>query len=78
MTKLEKKLVELGYEWNTLEKAWIKKINLICWIYLYHKYWIPHHIHYINDFSIQEEIDNLQLAFDVMEKDLKELEQCQD
>ena len=74
MTKLEEKLIELGYKWNTLEKAWIKKFDLICWIYLYDKNWIPHHVHYTRDYSCQEQIDNLQEAFNEMQRDLKILE----
>ena len=78
MTKLEEKLIQLGYHWNTVEKAWIRPINKVLWIYLFHKNWIPHHVHFVNDFCCQEEINDLQQAFDVMQNDLEELKKYEE
>ena len=97
MTKLEKKLVDLGYDIDIAEyihnkivyKTFLKHFEC-CYIEVkvYSSFALSHfsaikpinfRIKYEFDgFSKQETIDNLQLAFDVMEKDLKELKQCRD
>ena len=83
MTKLEAKLVELGYEQLNYKNddylTYRKFTKFQCTIAIglsndrsrIHK-------SYINDKIIsQHDIDNLQLAFNQMQKDLKELKQCQ-
>ena len=93
MNKLERKLFKLGYEITKVEYFNKKSIcttyeknfehcYIRAWNYQKHFKSLskPYHlcIKYNNDcFSKQEVIDNLQLAFNEMQKDLKELEQCQ-
>lgn len=84
MTKLEEKLIELGYKKELVyTKEFCTKDNyLIVFIYIVAS---PHKI---NDyrvmvaspfsFSKQEHIDLLQLAYNTMQKDLEELKNVKD
>ena len=81
MTKLEKKLLELGYEKrevfyqnnNIHRTKYIKSVNNVAYIEInvYENYTYS----VINEYSITDQsiIDNLQQAFNVMQKDLEEL-----
>lgn len=72
MTKLEKKLKELGYK-EFVEEWYIKRIdNAEIHIYIGMKK-IASDIDYKKLISTQQDIDNLQQAFNVMQKDLEEL-----
>ena len=78
MTKLEEKLIELGYEkeeyldfiyfryinnfYIFINSRNLKKYGVECPMMIYTK---------------QKDINNLQQAFDVMQKDLEVLKQCQ-
>ena len=85
MTKLEQKLVELGYEQNGVHKHLylkdIGKARILLWLNLSHTN-ITKDSGVLNHKSIyvrsQQEIDTLQIAFKEFEKDLEELKQCQD
>lgn len=76
MTKLEEKLIELGYEYKPFmfdpDRTYIKYMNR-CKIVIDTRdgrvkgRYIQHTIFY------QQDIDNLQQAFNVMQKDLEEL-----
>lgn len=85
MTKLEAKLIELGYgkikvtdfysnkrPFVKHRKSWSIRINV-----LYNQNnKIEHYIEPRYIYS-QHQIDNLQLAFNEMQKDLEELKSCQ-
>lgn len=80
MTKLEEKLIELGYKY--VYNSYIKNVNgVYIWVEPWdekfskiHKMFVYDHIQYIKQ---QNHLDMLQQAFDVMKKDLEELKQCQ-
>ena len=81
MTKLEEKLIELGYirtiksYYNQYKKVYKKKV-IIIEIHFHRNNEI---VGYIGDcISTQQDIDNLQQAFNTMQKDLEVLKQCQD
>ena len=84
MTKLEKKLIELGYEHYNDDFAkittWYKNMN-DCDIKIQIDY-VSEQIIYTNIqywtsvFSNQSQIDNLQQAFNQLQNDLKELKEC--
>lgn len=81
MTKLEQKLKELGYERNYTQKPyiWEKDFdNFILKISIEEgiKGWV--NVGLYSCFRKQSQIDNLQQAFNEMQKDLEELKQCQD
>lgn len=81
MAKLEDKLIELGYEYNEFFDMWGKEI-------------LKHTIHimlsdgqiFLNEVvnhqnivvTTQQQIDNLQLAFNTMQKDLEILKECEE
>ena len=73
MTKLEQKLIELGYETNnSIYKYWFKGQIVIQTFYgRLENYYIicPNNIHR------QQDIDNLQQAFNQLQNDLKELKE---
>jgi hypothetical protein len=73
MTKLEQKLIELGYETNnSIYKYWFKGQIVIQTFYgNVENYYIicPNNIHR------QQDIDNLQQAFNQLQSDLKELKE---
>lgn len=80
MTKLEQKLVELGYEffgWNVKIKMYEKRIKYtiinICTKEdkLLYKYCEPINKH----IKSQQDIDNLQQAFNQLQKDLEVLKE---
>lgn len=79
MTKLEEKLVELGYE-NVYANVYLKRLNSIYSISfeVYSNVYFYNTYREIKTFKTQQDIDNLQLAFNVMQKDLEELKLCQD
>lgn len=82
MTKLERKLCELGYvishsyvSWDN-EKCYYKDygdLTLRITTDLEMGGWITP---YYKQFSTQQEIDRLQQAFNQLQKDLKELKEC--
>ena len=82
MTKLEQKLIELGYEQGvTLKHLYLKNIDnarILLWLNKSHTN-ITKDSGVLKNESIyvrtQQDIDNLQQAFDVMQKDLKECEE---
>ena len=81
MTKLEEKLIELGYEYHELYNIWEKEIlNHIIHIMLSDGQ--IHHNEVVNHQNIivinQQQIDNLQQAFNEMQKDLEILKECEE
>lgn len=85
MTKLEEKLIELGYEqYVTLKHLYLKNIDnarILLWLNKSHTN-ITKDSGVLKNESIyvrkQQDIDNLQQAFNVMQRDLEELKKCQD
>ena len=82
MTKLEEKLIELEYIKSSV-KGFYNKYLKWCYIRIYFnedntiKYeWCGVQRNHLGVFQTQEQIDNLQLAFNEMQRDLKELELC--
>lgn len=81
MTKLEQKLIELGYEY--FNKSYAKNINdFYIFVDPYdekfskiHKMYVYDHIVFIKQ---QEQLDNLQQAFNVMQRDLEILKECEE
>ena len=94
MTKLEEKLIELGYELTIIEymnnkqlcKTYEKPFKhcyIVVWTYTQYEYLRkPYHLfikyNHNNYIKEQEQLDTLQQAFNEMQKDLEELKQCQD
>ena len=81
MTKLEQKLSELGYKpyYCCYEKI-VGKISIFVEPFnepftKIHKMYVYNENNYIKR---QEQIDDLQQAFNEMQKDLEELKKCQD
>ena len=86
MTKLEQKLIELGYEKREVfyqnndiyRTKYIKSVNNVSYIEInvYESYTYS----VINEYSITDQsiIDKIQQAFDEMQKDVEVLKQCQD
>lgn len=78
MTKLEQKLIELGYEKGYLN-AYHKKFNNM--IFLTIELYEPKTFGSIysdrKEYRIQKHIDNLQQAFNQLQNDLKELKKCE-
>ena len=79
MTKLEQKLIGLGYEKSNIPRIFIKRIycNNIQLTICGNTILLPK-IQTNNIIEYQEEIDNLQQAYNEMQKDLEVLKQCQD
>lgn len=74
MTKIEEKLIELGYETNCeVYKIWFKgNIQIITFYGRIEDYVItPNTIHN------QQDIDNLQQAFNTLQQDLEVLKLCE-
>ena len=76
MTKLEEKLIELGYKY--FDKCYVKVVNSV-WIFVepwdekfskIHKMFVYDNIQYIKK---QDHLDMLQQAFNEMQRDLEEL-----
>ena len=83
MTKLEEKLIELGYTQFTHIKTYFQK-EFNC---AFHKVIFlndqltevkGHKISPYGAFRTQQDIDNLQLAFNEMQKDLEILKKCKE
>lgn len=76
MTKLEQKLIELGYEKGYLN-AYHKKFNNMFFltIELYEPKTFGSVYSERKEFRFQEHIDNLQQAFNQLQNDLKELKE---
>ena len=75
MTKLEQKLLELGYEEFAL--CWRKEITERVFMIIekdYKQNWIM----VTKRIKSQQDIDNLQQAFNQLQQDLEVLKQCQD
>ena len=86
MTKLEEKLIELGYEKrevfyqnnNIYRTKYIKSVNNVAYIEInvYENY-----TYYVrNEYAIsnQSMIDKIQQAFNVMQRDLEILKECEE
>ena len=78
MTKLEQKLIELGYErrYTMRPDIWEKDSNsFIIRIFISDslKAWVTQ----LTSFKSQKYIDNLQQAFDEMQRDLEVLKECE-
>lgn len=81
MTKLEKKLIELGYErisFYKYEKCFDFYNEVICEIDVREKPIGRLRLGMYDWFYSQQDIDNLQLAFNEMQKDLEELKNVED
>ena len=86
MTKLEEKLIELGYEKREVfyqnndiyRTKYIKSVNNVSYIEInvYEKYTYS----VINEYAItdQSQIDKIQQAFNEMQKDLEILKECEE
>ena len=82
LLRLEEKLIELGYKFVNKYEIWREYTKKIENSYLYltvnnNDLSVRGLISQTNIFS-QQDIDNLQQAFNVMKQDLEELKQCQD
>jgi hypothetical protein len=81
MTKLEEKLIELGYENIYVNGRWYKEYDGNKSIFIntdeHHKKIKDYHIHFYSFIECQQDIDNLQLAFNEMQKDLEILKECE-
>lgn len=77
MTKLEEKLVELGYEKTIGSGRWCKEYDGNKNIFIntdeYYKKIKDYYIHFYSFIECQQDLDNLQLAFNELQKDLEEL-----
>ena len=78
MTKLEKKLIELGYEQDS-KYMYSKNLDR-CYILItiYGNLVVNYGLSSTDFFRDNDDINNLQQAFDIMQKDLEELKKCQD
>lgn len=70
MTKLEQKLIELGYQYNGV--CWYKRYPF-AWICLYRTEKPNHIINPLSFISNQQNIDNLQQVLIQMQRDLEVL-----
>lgn len=77
MTKLEQKLIELGYErsYTMRPDIWEKDSNGFI-IRIFTSNGINGFVTQLSSFKTQKYIDNLQLAFNTMQKDLEILKEC--
>lgn len=74
MTKLEQKLLQLGYRSNEANeyRFWVKRINNKCYIYIYLNEDKTHILNKNVDRMLYSKQDYLE-AYDVMQKDLEEI-----
>lgn len=72
MTKIEEKLIELGYE-NVYASVYLKRLNSIYSISfdVYSSVYFYSLYRENKSFKTQKDIDNLQQAFNEMQKDLE-------
>ena len=81
MTKLEEKLKELGYI-NVFNGRWLKDYDSNKDIFIitdeYHKKIKEYHIKFYSFIECQKDINELQQAFNVMQRDLAILKECED
>lgn len=76
MTKLEQKLIELGYEKSSLSIYYKKFTNMLILTFeVYSEVIFSRVESQWSGFSCQEQIDNLQQAFNQLQNDLKELKE---
>lgn len=83
MTKIEEKLIELGYSKydNTYEK-WVNDWSVIFKLDCYENDW-DEDSKYINEYYVAPNMfkcidrDEINLVLDILEKDLEVLKQCQ-
>ena len=90
MTKLEQKLIELGYEKdkqeysdNVIYKTTFVKYFKYCCIHVEIYNIVNNNYHFCIEtfakaFAFQEFIDNLQQAFNTMQNDLEILKECEE
>ena len=83
MTKLEEKLIELGYVESIFEYRYIKYYQqtdnyILVQLYSDRKKVKSSSLYCGMALYKQKDIETLQQAFDEMQKDLEELKQCQD
>ena len=78
MTKLEKKLIELGYTQedysSNIYYKFIKRIYIFINAYNLNKYGVEYPM---MTYTKQKHINDLQQAFNELQKDLEVLKQCQ-
>ena len=76
MTKLEEKLIQLGYE-NIKNNRWVKEYdgnkNIFINTNENHNEIKEYYIHFYSFLECQQDIDNLQQAFNQLQKDLEVL-----
>lgn len=86
MTKLEQKLIELGYElndwlsWSFTNVAYSKKYErhkIVIYVDKNTQSYKGQRVLPLTYYNNQQDIDNLQQAFNQLKKDLKELKQVE-
>jgi vacuolar-type H+-ATPase subunit C/Vma6 len=79
MTKLEQKLIELGYVETLWEKGKWNSKNLNIVIFTNEEVTkIEYYYVWANQIRTQNTIDYIQVSFDKMQKDLEILKECED
>ena len=81
MTKLEEKLLELGYEKTFGGGRWCKEYDGNKNIFIntdgYYKEIKDYYIHFYGFIECQQDLVGLQLAFNELQKDLELLKECE-
>ncbi len=78
MTKLEQKLVELGYEYDEMEQHYYKNV-LFARICLFDmRYLTKNYVKPMKLITKREDIMCFELAFNEMQKDLEILKECEE
>lgn len=82
MTKLEEKLLDLGYEKTFGSGHWCKEYDGNKSISIntdeYYKKIKDYYIHFYSFIECQQDLDDLQQAFNEMQKDLEILKECEE
>ena len=81
MTKLEEKLIELGYidvRYSRWRKNYDRNKDILIITDEYHKKIKEYHIDFHSFIECQKDINELQQAFNVMQRDLAILKECED
>lgn len=79
MTKLEEKLIQLGYE-KTSQYMWTKNFEGSCYSYftIMKNTMMNYGVSSTYFIIEQQDIDNLQQAFNEMQRDLEILKECEE
>lgn len=81
MTKLEEKLIELGYKLIFSNVRWFKDCDSSNSIFIItdncHENIKEYHIYVYDLIETQQDIDNIQQAYNEMQKDLEVLKECE-